>query len=69
MTDLSIGNDPYQKLSGTVFTMVVNKCELAKEVDLENGLESYNSDVECSTDLPESEIDIRQKLMASSFSP
>ena len=33
VTDLSIGLNPYEKLNGTAFTMVVNECSVAKEID------------------------------------
>ena len=49
--------------------MVVNDCGVATEVDEKNGIESYDADVECSTDKPQSEIVFRQKVMASSFNP
>ena len=50
LTDLRVGLNPYEKLNGTVFTMVVNECNLAKSIDDENGITSYAQDVECATD-------------------
>ena len=55
MTDLKVGLNPFERFNGTVFTMVVNECNLAKSIDDANGITSYAQDVECASDTTGSE--------------
>ena len=55
LSNLTVGLNPYEKLNGTVFTMVVNECKLAKSIDDANGITSYAGDTECADDTVEFE--------------
>ena len=47
---IEIYRDPYYYKSGQQLIALVNRCDVATQIDRENGLQSY-TDVECVSDL------------------
>jgi hypothetical protein len=76
VTTIDLYNDPDSYQRGLNFAMVVNSCEVAKQIDKENGIVSYadsEGDVPCvSQKESESEASgqkVWQKLMTTNFDP